>query len=134
MYEYVFFDDGIRDSFIVDLKIRGAEYQLLDDDGLLVGVSEEISDDDSDAIDELYDQLLQQSGELMEQGEDALELNVAAVQVELADGSACTIRLDPDFVARLLTAINMEELRDLCQTISEGVERRDNSPLCHVLD
>ena len=134
MYEYVFFDDGIRDSFIVDLKIRGAEYQLLDDDGLLVGVSEEISDDDSDAIDELYDQLLQQSGELMEQGEDALELNVAAVQVELADGSACTIRLDPDFVARLLTAINMEELRDLCQTITEGVERRDNSPLCHVLD
>ena len=134
MYEYVFFDDGIRDSFIVDLKIRGAEYQLLDDDGLLVGVSEEISDDDSDAIDELYDQLLQQSGELMEQGEDALELNVAAVQVELADGSACTIRLDPDFVARLLTAINMEELRDLCQTITEGVERRDNSPLCHALD
>lgn len=134
MYEYVFFDDGIRDHFVSDLKTRGAEYQLLDDDGLLIGVSEEISDDDSDAIDDLYDQLLQQSGELMEQGEDALELNVAAVQVELADGSACTIRLDPDFVARLLTAINMEELRDLCQTISEGVERRDNSPLCHVLD
>ena len=134
MYEYVFFDDGIRDSFITDLKIRGAEYKLLEDDGLLVGVSEEISDDDSDAIDELYDQLLQQSGELMEQGEDALELNVAGVQVELADGSACTIRLDPDFVSRLLTAISMEELRDLCQTISEGVERRDNSPLCHTLD
>ena len=134
MYEYVFFDDGIRDHFITDLKARGAEYQLLDDDGLLVGVSEEISDDDSDAIDDLYDQLLQRSGELMEQGDDALELNVAAVQVELADGSACTIRLDPDFVARLLTVINMEELRDLCQTISEGVERRDNSPLCHTLD
>lgn len=134
MYEYVFFDDGIRDHFVTDLKARGADYRLLDGDGLLVEVSEEISDEDTDAIDLLYDQLLQQSGELMEQGEDALEMNVAGVQVELADGSACTIRLDPDFVARLLTTISMEELRDLCQTISEGVERRDNSPLCHVVD
>lgn len=134
MYEYVFFDDGIRDHFVADLKARGADYRLLDGDGLLVGVTEEICDEDTDAIDILYDQLLQQSGELMEQGEDALEMNVAGVQVELADGSACTIRLDPDFVARLLTTISMEELRDLCQTISEGVERRDNSPLCHVVD
>lgn len=134
MYEYVFFDMGIRDKFVTDLKGRGAEYHLLDDDGLLVGVSEDISDEDTDAVDELYDQLLQQSGELMEDGDDALELNVAGVQVQLADGSACTIRLEPDFVGRLLTAISMEELRDLCQTISEGVERRDNSPLCHVLD
>ncbi len=100
----------------------------------MVGVSEEISGEDTDAIDGLYDQLLQQSGEMMEQGEDALEMNVAGVQVELADGSPCTIRLEPDFVGRLLTAITMEELRDLCQTISEGVERRDNSPLCHKLD
>lgn len=134
MYEYIFFDTGIRDSFVADLKERNVEHELLDGDGLLIGVSEEISDDDSDAIDDLYDRLLQQSGELMEQGEDALELNVAGVQVELADGAACTIRLDPDFVGRLLTAITMEELRDLCQTIAEGVERRDNSPLCHVLD
>lgn len=134
MYEYVFFDMGIRDKFVADLKGRGAEYHLLDDDGLLVGVSEDISDEDTDAVDELYDQLLQQSGELVEEGDDALELNVAGVQVQLADGSACTIRLEPDFVGRLLTAISMEELRDLCQTISEGVERRDNSPLCHVLD
>jgi len=134
MYEYIFFDTGIRDSFVADLKERNVEHELLDGDGLLIGVSEEISDDDSDAIDDLYDRLLQQSGELMEQGEDALELNVAGVQVELADGAACTIRLDPDFVGRLLTSITMEELRDLCQTIAEGVERRDNSPLCHVLD
>ena len=134
MYEYVFFDNGIRDHFVADLNTRSVEHQLLDDEGLLVGVSEEISDEDSDAIDDLYDLLLQQSGELMEQGEDAMELNVAGVQVELSDGTACTIRLDPELVARLLTAVSMEELRDLCQTISEGVERRDNSPLCHVLD
>jgi len=134
MYEYVFFDKEISDRFVVDLKQRRLEHQLLDDDGLLVGVSEEISDKDSDAVDELYDRLLQQSGELLEQSEDALEISVTGVQVELNDGSPCTIRLEPDLVGRLLTAVSMEELRDLCQTIAEGVERRDNSPLCHNLD
>ena len=134
MYEYAIFDDGIRDQSVTELKARGAEDRLPADEGLKVGVSEEISDEDNDASDGHNDQLLQQSGELMEPGEDALEMNVAGVQVELAAGSACTIRLYPDFVARLLTTISMEELRDLCQTISEGVERRDNTPLCHVVD
>ncbi|MCW8887891.1 MAG: hypothetical protein OQK25_02385 [Gammaproteobacteria bacterium] len=134
MYEYVFFDEGIRDHFTGDLKLRGVEHQLLDKDGLLIGVSEDISDEDSDAIDDLYDRLLQQNGELMEQGEDALELNVAGVQIQLADGSPCTIRLDTELVSRLMSVISMEELRDLCQSISEGVELRDNSPLCHILD
>ena len=134
MYEYVFFDKGIREHFIDELKLRRVDHQLLGDDGLLIGVSEEISDDDSDAIDHLYDRLLQQSGDLLEQGEDSLEISVAGVQVQLADQSSCTIRLEPDLVGRLLTAVSMEELRDLCQTIAEGVERRDNSPLCHRLD
>jgi hypothetical protein len=133
MYEYIFFDHTLRDQFMADLKGRTIEHQLLDGDGLLVGVSEEIDDAESDAIDELYDRLLQQSGELLEQGEDALEISVAGVQVELTDGSPCTIRLDPELVGRLLTAITMEELRDLCQTIAVGVERGDNSPLCHSL-
>ncbi|MBF0470139.1 MAG: hypothetical protein HQL48_02065 [Gammaproteobacteria bacterium] len=55
-----------------------------------------------------------------------LEMNVA----ELSDGSPCTIRLNPELVGRLLTVLSMEELRDLCQTISEGVERRDHRLLC----
>ncbi|MDH3354338.1 MAG: hypothetical protein OEL79_03885 [Chromatiales bacterium] len=134
MYEYVFFDKGISERFVADLKLRTLEHQLLGEDGLLIGVSEEISDEDSDAIDHLYDRLLQQSGELLEQGEDAMEISAAGVQVELADGSPCTIRLDPELVSNLLTAVTMEELRDLCQTIAEGVERRDNSPLCHSVD
>ena len=134
MYEYVFFDKEISERFVADLKLRMLEHQLLGEDGLLIGVSEEISDEDSDAIDHLYDRLLQQSGELLEQGEDALEISAAGVQVELADGSPCTIRLEPDLVGHLLTAVSMEELRDLCQTIAEGVERRDNSPLCHSVD
>jgi hypothetical protein len=70
----------------------------------------------------------------MEQGEDALEKNVAAVQVQLADGEPCTIRLDPELVGRVLGCISMEELRDMVQDVARWVEFKDNSPLCHVVE
>lgn len=134
MYEYVFFDEGVRDHFCSELARMQVEHQASVESTLMIEVSEEIDDAVSDAIDELFERLLQVTADLMEEKGEGLEKDVAGVQVLLADGAHCTIRLDPDLVSRMLTAISMEELRDLCQTITEGVERRDNSPLCHVLD
>ncbi len=134
MLEYVFFKETIRDKFISFLVERKAEYQITEGDGLLVGVSEEIDDELWDAIDLHYETLLQETAELMEQGEDALEKNVAGVQVQLANGEPCTVRLDPDLVARVLGCISMEELRDMVQDVAHWVELKDNSPLCHVVE
>ncbi len=134
MLEYVFFKETIRDKFISFLVERKAEYQISEGDGLLVGVSEEIDDELWDAIDLHYETLLQETAELMEQGEDALEKNVAGVQVQLANGEPCTVRLDPDLVARVLGCISMEELRDMVQDVAHWVELKDNSPLCHVVE
>ena len=134
MLEYVFFKETIRDKFVSFLVERKADHQLGEGEGLLVEVSEEIDDDTWDAIDHRYETLLQETAELMEQGEDALEKNVAAVQVQLADGAPCTVRLDPDLVGRVLGCISMEELRDMVQEVAHWVEMRDNSPLCHVVE
>jgi hypothetical protein len=101
---------------------------------ITVEMAEDIEDTIADKIDYEYERLLQKNGEIIEQGDDALENNVAGVQVALADGSGCTIRIAPEFLSRMLTAISMEELRDFAQIIAEGVERRDNSPLCHVIE
>lgn len=133
MYEYLFFEAEICDHFLADLAQRDISAQRLDQE-LLIGVSEEITDEQSDYVDHLYEQLLQQTAELLERRGEGLEKDVAAVQVALADGSPCTIRLDSELMARLLSAISMEELRDMCQCIAVGVERRDNSPLCHVIE
>lgn len=135
MLEYVFFEASIRKKFIDFLTARKVEHKLSDDDDLLqVDVPEDLDDAVGDAIDLCYETLLQETAELMEQGEDALEKNVAGVQVQLADGEVCTVRLNPDLVGRILGCISMEELRDMVQEVAHWVEFKDNSPLCHVVE
>lgn len=129
MLEYVFFDESIRDKFAGQLRQKGVEVQLRDEDGCIAAVPEDLDDSLADAVDELYEVLLQ---EMMEGTEDALEKDVMGVQVALEDGTPCTIRLDPELVARVLNCISMEELRDMAQTIAEGVQNPDNRPLCHT--
>jgi len=133
MLEYVFFDESIRQKFADFLAENKVEYRLNDEDGAcLAEVPEDLADELGDAIDECYEKLLQETAELMEGTEDGLEKNVMGVQVALSNGTPCTIRLDPDLVARVLNCISMEELRDMAQTIAEGVENPDNRPLCHT--
>ncbi len=135
MLEYLFFEPTLRDKFVAFLHERGLEHRLADDEeALIVEVSEEMDTETGDAIDHYYEGLLQENMELMEQGDDALEKNVAGVQVQLADGAICTVRLDPELVGRILGCISMEELRDMVQEVAHWVELKDNSPLCHVVE
>lgn len=135
MLEYLFFEEPIRDKFVAFLAERRVEHRLSDaNDGLLVEVAEDLDDATGDAIDHCYEALLQETAELMEQGADALEKNVAGVQVQLADGAICTVRLDPDLVGRILGCITMAELRDMVQEVARWVELKDNSPLCHIVE
>lgn len=129
MLEYVFFDEAIRDKFIEQLRGEGVEVSF---DELIVEVPEELDRVIADKVDYYYEKLLQETAALMEEGEDALEKDVMGVHVALEDGSACTIRLDPELVARVLNCISMEELRDMAQTIADGVQNPDNRPLCHT--
>jgi hypothetical protein len=133
MLEYVFFDESIRDKFIAYLSEKAVEHRVADD-GMTVEVSEESDDATGEAVDQCYEALLQETMELMEQGEDALEKNVAGVQVQLSDGAICTVRLDPDLIGRVLGCISMEELRDMVQEVAHWIELKDNSPLCHVVE
>ncbi len=132
MLEYVFFDEGIRDKFVEELRAKGVEVTLNDEAGCIAEVPEDLDDKLADEVDYLYEKLLQETAELLEESEGVFEKNVMGVMVALEDGTPCTIRLDPDLVARLLNCISMEELRDLAQVIAEGVQNPDNRPLCHV--
>lgn len=129
MLEYVFFDETIRDKFVSQLQQKGVDVGY---DELIVEVPEDLDDALADEVDNIYEILLQETADMMEGTEDALEKNVMGVQVALEDGTPCTIRLDPDLVARVLNCISMEELRDMAQVIAEGVQNPDNRPLCHT--
>lgn len=130
MYEYVFFDQGLCDKFTRRLDSESIDYQC-DHEALLVGVSEAISEQQAEQLDDFYERLLQENAELLEGTEDALEKNAAGVRVVLGDGSPCMVRLDPDLMARMLNCISLEELRDMVQAIATNVENPDDRPLCH---
>ena len=132
MLEYIFFEETLRDKFATFLRGRGVEPTLSDESGCVAAIPEDLEDDLADAIDECYERLLQENAELLEGTEDALEKNAAGVRVELADGTPCMVRLDPDLMARLLGCISLEELRDMVQDIAAAVENPDDRPLCHT--
>lgn len=133
MYEYVFFEAGMRARFAEYVEGEGAECHL-DEEELIARVPEEIDDALAERIDDCYEKILQETGEMFADTEMGLERNVAGVQVQLANGSPCTIRIDPDILGRVLESLSMEEFRDLCQVIAEGVERRDDRPICQIED
>jgi hypothetical protein len=86
----------------------------------------------NESIDHFYEKLLQENAAMLEGTEFDFEKNAAGVRVVLANGAPCTIRFDPDFLARLLQSISMEELRDMVQHIASSVENPDDRPLCHT--
>lgn len=131
MLEYVFFDAGLRNIFAAFLHSHGVEVELYDGDGYIAAISDDVDDELGDSIDLRYEQLLQENADLLEGTADGLEKNAAGVQVLLRSGEPCMIRLDPDLMARLLSSLTLEELRDMVQGIAEQVEEPDNRPLCH---
>ena len=131
MLEYIFFDQGLQDKFINFLKTQSVVAICPVDDEMLVQVPDDLEDALAESIDQYYEELLQENTDILESGDDALEKNVAGVQVQLSNGDICMIRLDPDLVSRVLQGIDMSELRDLVQDIANQLEQPDNRPLCH---
>lgn len=131
MLEYIFFDQGLQDKFINFLKTQSVVAICPVDDEMLVQVPDDLEDALAESIDQYYEELLQENADILESGDDALEKNVAGVQVQLSNGDICMIRLDPDLVSRVLQGIDMSELRDLVQDIANQLEQPDNRPLCH---
>jgi len=132
MLEYLFFHKPQLEQFIEFLNRHVVDYRVEDHEvGYTVGVPEGIDDETGDAVDHEYERLLQAQGALAAAEEGGLVQDVAGVGITLADGTPCTLRIDPELMSRMLDAISLEELRDLMQSIASQMENPDNRPLCH---
>ncbi|OOZ41239.1 hypothetical protein BOW53_04470 [Solemya pervernicosa gill symbiont] len=132
MLEYLFFNKKLCDIFIEFLTRKAIDYEVSDHEaGYSVGVPENIDDALGGLVDEQYENLLQAHVDELDD-ENGFEKNVAGVGIELADGTPCTIRIDPDLMSRMLNEISLEELRDMIHDIAKQMENPDNRPLCHT--
>lgn len=133
MLEYVFFHSALRERFIQFLQAHQVAVSVPEEaaEHLLVMVPDDLDDELSYAIDTLYEQLLEETAEMVDAADGEQAHSAAGVRVLLADQTPCNIRIDPQLMSRLLGCISLEELRDLVQEIAWQVEDPDDSPICH---
>ena len=133
MLDYVFFDDGLRLRFEAFLAASGIPCEMADDVfGSIVSIPEDIDDELADAVDAFYEELLASNAEMLEGTEEALEKNVAGIRIELADGRACMVRVDPRLMNQALSCLSLAELEELVKAVARAVENPDDRPLCHL--
>lgn len=131
MFEYMFFDQELRQNFIDFAHNQGVSCDASEDSmGLLALVPEDIPDPVSDSLDDYYDDLMEQQAERVDLADSAATHQAAGIRVTLRDGRPCMIRLEPALANPLLAAFSLDEIQALVQAIARSVENPDDGPVC----
>ncbi|MCK9201524.1 MAG: hypothetical protein M0P59_06405 [Gallionella sp.] len=133
MLEYIFFDAGLRDSFVAYARSLGLSCELRDDAlGLVVALDEDaLNDELEDSIEERYGQLEDAQASLLAQEEGGLK-QLAGFRVNLPDGQSCQVPLPPELANRLMASFSLEEIQALFDTVARSV-LDPHQNLCKIL-
>ena len=132
MMEYIFFNTEIAERFAEFARLIGTGYEKRSDNmGLVVAVPEDIDDELGNRLETYYAHLLDEQAEMVEQSEPDLK-HTAAINITLADGRPCAIRIEPALMNRLMGCLSIAEIHELATTIARSVENPDNRPLCQT--
>ena len=131
--EYIFFDAALRDKFVHYAQELQVNCSLRDDNmGLLVAVSDELSDELHDALEAFYEGLQDEQTQLLSQTEGGFK-NMAGFSLVLPDGSISTVPLQPDVANRLLATFSIEEIQALFSSIARCALEPQQRPVCEIL-
>ncbi|MEZ5537907.1 MAG: hypothetical protein R3F02_20070 [Thiolinea sp.] len=132
--EYLFFTRKMADQFIEQLKARQQEYvEEIEpvQDAIVLQISEGVTDELWDELDDLYDELSVKDQALLEEGvEDETARSAAGVYLQLEDGRQTLAEVDPDMVNRILSVLSMDEFNQFVDVIVRSVENPDDSAIC----
>ena len=135
--DYVFFNERLRDDFVAHAAELGVACAQTTDAAaddevpvLLVTVDDDVAEDALDALEDRYDALMEEQSGVVAQEEGWLDNRVAGVSVTLDDGTARTIRLDPELANRLLDAFSAAEIHDLVTAVAKSLAGPEEPRLC----
>ncbi len=132
MMEYIFFDAGLRDSFVEHAQGMGVDCVLQDDSmGLVVAVPEDLDDELMDALEARYDEL-QQDQSRLELSEGGFK-RLAGFRFDLPDGRSCMVPLQTEMANRLLASFSMEEIQALFGEVARRALNPTEDRLCQLL-
>jgi hypothetical protein len=132
MLQYVFFHQQPFDEFIEFLTGRGLNAETgIDDGSFEASLSEDIDDGLAEEIDDEYDRLFEVNRQLMETEENSdKDYTMAAVNVQLADGSFTQAFVEPELMNRIMQVLSPQEFGRVVGSIATAVENPDARSFC----
>ena len=132
MMEYIFFNAELAERFAEFARLIGAGCEERSDNlGLVVAVPEDLDEELDNRLDTYYAHLLDEQAEMVEKSEPDLK-HTTAINITLADGRPCAIRIEPAMMNRLMSCLSIDEIHELATSIARNVENPDNRPLCQT--
>lgn len=131
-FEYMFFDEALRDRFVSFASDHGATCEVRADviAGFVVEVPEDLPEVVMDALDGEYENLMNEQMVQAESTEGWITHQVAGVNVTLADGRSFVVRLPAPIARQLLENFTPDEVQSLVTAIAESIEHPIDGPLC----
>ncbi|MFA6120997.1 MAG: hypothetical protein WCT35_08895 [Sideroxydans sp.] len=132
MIEYIFFDATLRDRFVTFAEQRGVPFIATDDPmGMVVEVSEDISDELSDEVEAFYDTLELEQEALSKADGDLNRL--AGFRFNLPNGQSRMLPVEPEIANRLMAHFTLEEIQHLLDDVAHCTIFPNDEHLCKIL-
>lgn len=132
MFEYIFFDAGLRDKFVAQVKVLDVSCTFHDDHlGLVVAIPEDIDEEKENLLEQLYDELEKEQSTLLLDEEGGLK-RLAGIYFRLPDGQSRMVPLQTEMANRLLAAFSLEEIQALFETVAVSMIGQEDH-LCEIL-
>ncbi|WP_324778578.1 hypothetical protein [Thiobacillus sedimenti] len=131
-FEYMFFDEALRDRFVQFASARGVASTVRPDviTGFVVELPDGLDDTEQDVFEAEYDALMDEQMRLAEGDAELVSHAVAGVTVTLSDGTTRAIRIPPPIARRLFEHFTAEEVHEIATAIALSVEHPIDGPLC----
>ena len=128
--EYIFFDESLCARFVQFAAAHQLGSQVRADamQGSVVALAEDLSEALEDLVESEYEALMLEQMATLEA--DETDRSVLGVNVELASGQTCTVRIPSALGRRLFEIFSTEEIHDLVNAIVRSVESPSHGPLC----
>jgi hypothetical protein len=134
-FEYMFFDEALRDRFLAFASGHGIAGTMRADEiaGFVVTLPDELTDAQQDALEAEYEAIMDEQMLLAESNEELVSHHAAGTTVTLTDGTTRTIRIPPPIARRLFEHFTSGEIHEIATAIAHSVENPIDGPICRKL-
>lgn len=131
-FEYMFFDETLRDRFVDFASARGIASTVRKDEiaGYVVELPDGLADALQEDVEAEYDAIMDEQMLLAESDEELVSHHAAGVTVTLADGTTRAVRIPPPIARRLFEHFTADEIHEIATAIAQSVENPVDGPLC----